>query len=51
VTLNAVFRPVAAMIAELIATIEMPAGHQARARGYAAVFRGICKRRIDEGFT
>ena len=49
-TLNAVFRPVAAIIAELIATIEMPATKPAK-RGYAAVFRGICKRRIDEGFT
>jgi len=49
-TLNAVFLTVAAMIAELIVTIEIPAT-KAPKWGYAAVFRAICKRRIDEGFT
>jgi hypothetical protein len=27
------------------------AGHQAREAGYAALFRGIRNRRIDEGFA
>ena len=49
-TLNVVFRPVAAIIAELIAPIEMPATRP-REAGYAAVFRRICQRGVDEGFA
>src|SRR5262249_28630695 len=42
--------PVAAMIGG-VDRDDRYAGHQAREAGYAALFRGICKGRIDEGFA